>query len=331
MLSDSALTTFANVQTASVGKEVIPAGQQATVEAMINAVSRQIATACYRTFLQQSYVNEPHHGTTNPRLRLQARPILSVQNVTRVTAPSTFADVIPATDYEVHSLDGYLYREYGWGPDLYPVRRSIAGALPHDVAVSYTAGYVMPGMYPATAPAITALTPGTGGTLAPGTLYYAVTAVWSNGIESIPSASAAVTLVSPNTQVSVAWSAATPPSGLTVAGYRVYRSAVPMRPIGFELDAWTWPATGPTWYPATASPLVDTGAVGTMGIPPCGVPEDLEWAAIQATLHVYLMRDKVGRRGERTMEGHFIAYDWIPAQIWAMVDPYRSIYWGREQ
>lgn len=103
-----------------------------------------------------------------------------------------------------------------------------------------------------TSPALSSVvTSATGGTLAAGTYYYVVTAIFSQG-ESTRSNELSVVTTGTTSSNTVTWTAV---SGAT--GYRIYRG--------------TTPAGQDTYYAVGAvTSFVDTGAAGTAGTPPSG-------------------------------------------------------------
>jgi len=113
----------------------------ALLERMIRAASDAISQYAGRVYARQDYV-ETLPGNDWPHLALTNTPI--------VGTPTILIDSEPVTDFVVQDADaGMLYREVGWVREAWVgwavERYTLPSTEQHNVNVTYTAGYLLPG------------------------------------------------------------------------------------------------------------------------------------------------------------------------------------------
>jgi hypothetical protein len=140
-LTADAMTTLADVK-AMLG--ITDATQDVRLENLINFASAMIAKYCDRVFTRSTYTSEAYAGTNRQLLVLRQWPVVSVSLVT------VGGTTMPATEYEVKSQDqamGAIYRPNGWNQNTqYATGLTLdTWASGRDYAVTYIAGYYMPG------------------------------------------------------------------------------------------------------------------------------------------------------------------------------------------
>lgn len=136
-LSPHALTT---VQAVKDYLRIAPedTSNDSSLERQINAVSEWLERYCNRHF-EKSIYTELHIGHGRENLLLEQYPILSVESIT------VNENAVSASEYEIRSEEGILYRERLWpaksfleGLDWDPIQGK------RNIEVVYTAGYVLP-------------------------------------------------------------------------------------------------------------------------------------------------------------------------------------------
>lgn len=141
-LISEALTTLASVKSIA-GIASSDTSQDAFLELLINSASLEIAGFCDRTFGRADYT-ENIAATNRQALLLRQWPIVAVSSLTNNGLAYTLN-----TDYRLDDPDkaqGIVWRAQGWEPK-YLVGGLTDDALGKDrtIAITYTAGYYLPG------------------------------------------------------------------------------------------------------------------------------------------------------------------------------------------
>jgi len=136
-----AMTTLADVK-AMLG--ITDTTQDTRLENLINRTSAMIAHYCDRVFTRSTYTAETYTGTNRQKLILRQWPVVSVSSIT------TGGTALAATEYEVKTQDqaeGAVYKADGWNQNTtYATGLTLdTWASGRDYAVTYIAGYYMPG------------------------------------------------------------------------------------------------------------------------------------------------------------------------------------------
>jgi hypothetical protein len=116
-------------------------GKDAEITRLIDAATDAIEEWCGRAFARQTYV-ETVAGSDHPLLMVTNTPIIGT--------PTIVCDSSPITDFEVRDAEaGILYREVGWARGEWAgwnvERWAKPGTEPLQFAVTYEAGYYLPG------------------------------------------------------------------------------------------------------------------------------------------------------------------------------------------
>jgi hypothetical protein len=136
-----AMTTLADVK-AMLG--ITDTTQDARLELLLNRISAMIAHYCDRVFTRTTYTSETYTGTNRQALVLRQWPVVSVSSV------AVNGTTMAATEYEVKTQDqamGAIYKAGGWYQNSnYATGLTLdTWAVGRDYAVTYVAGYYMPG------------------------------------------------------------------------------------------------------------------------------------------------------------------------------------------
>jgi hypothetical protein len=140
-LTADAMTTLSDVKT-MLG--ITDTSQDTRLEMLINSSSAMIAAYCDRVFTRTAYTSESYTGTNRQLLCLRQWPVVSVSLVT------DNGNTVSSADYELKAQDaamGALYKADGWNQHtIYSTGLTVdPWASGRDYAVTYIAGYYMPG------------------------------------------------------------------------------------------------------------------------------------------------------------------------------------------
>ena len=143
-LTTGALTTVAQVKALATDKDIIPAGHDALIEFLIEAMSDRIEQYLGRTLERKAYV-ENYVGHGRQYLLLKQWPIVSVTYI------KDGGSTVAAADYTVLSEEGMVFKESGWTGGALELKALALGevhpnAVKFNLEVSYTSGYVTPNM-----------------------------------------------------------------------------------------------------------------------------------------------------------------------------------------
>lgn len=135
----NALCTLADVKTLA---GISDTSQDARLELIINQVSSQIASYCARVFARATHSAEMYAPSNRQLLILRQSPVISVSAVT--IEGNAVTDYVVTPEY---ANAGMIYLERGWSAKelmrVFLTDDPVAGQ--RAIAVSYIAGYYLPG------------------------------------------------------------------------------------------------------------------------------------------------------------------------------------------
>jgi hypothetical protein len=283
-----------------VGEDLsTPHAHDSMLTFIADSVSAAVEKYCRRTFGITTYTNDTYVAAGGPRLWLRQWPLLSVTLVEESTDNGQSWATVPSTDYYIApEIDlerkSYLVKPagLGWRDGRDPI---LGDRFTHRIG--FQAGYGLP----LAVPTLVAST--SGGTLATGTYYYAVSAL-IGGVEVALSTEASIAVTGPTGSVAVSWTAL-----IGATAYRVYRGTNPGAYTGY--------------FASTGSPFTDIGAAPTAGTPPNRLPYDLELAVVELCSEEYLYRGKQGVSAE-SFGGLNLTFDRWPLKVVRTLRNYAS-------